>query len=304
MDRENCLKRRMLHACVRAYHPDPPPKGDPLWREGPLFIDAPAAPLPPLPGPAIDRALVGRIDEGLLIAFRGTLPPLDLKGDGTTDIKLTDASSLAIALDWVNNTHIQFAHLVLDGVTIPGGVHEGYAGSIGRLWDRIAAEVNRLQVESPASHFYFTGHSKGGALANLAAYAARKKWGVTVKVATIGAPHAGGQVFADAYRDAGIECLRYEAEGDKVPTLPAGRPIGETDEYVAVGQRILLSAVAPPPPPPPAPPPKIFGFIPNPFPPLQLPPVPILAPIRAHLPYPGFTYGEHVCEPGCPHSWR
>jgi hypothetical protein len=69
MPDQTCLRRHLLYASVQAYHPRSPSysSAPPRWLAPPLEIDA----------PRIDFALAGRFAEGIVIAFRGTLPPLD-----------------------------------------------------------------------------------------------------------------------------------------------------------------------------------------------------------------------------------
>ena len=102
------------------------------------------------------------------------------------------------------------------------------AGSLGRLWEGVAAEVERLRRAHPAATLYFTGHSKGGALANLAAILARRLWPeARVKAVTFGAARTGDSDFVRSYNEAGIECHRYEVTGDKITDLPPGHlPVG------------------------------------------------------------------------------
>jgi hypothetical protein len=261
-----------------------------------------ASPLFALLTPEFDFALVGRIadPEGIVVAFRGTLPPLDLSPDGKR-IGNPAILGLPVILDWANNVR---ADLVLGAqvragqaaATIPGAVHEGFAGSLARLWPGVSAAIDRLRGADAAPRLYFTGHSKGGALANLAAVCARQVWqGASVKVATFGAARAGDEEFARAFAAAGIDCQRYEVMGDLVPGLPpAGRVVGTGSEVrycepVGTEHRLL---------------PLFYGRTFSSFLPWSgdnrgsLP-----HPVAAHLPYRTFGYETHVCEDGCAHDW-
>jgi hypothetical protein len=283
MSRDTCLKRHLLHAAVQAYHPTPPfYSGPPRWTAGPVAI-APGRPATPdlgLPGTGIDYALVGRFDEGIVVAFRGTLPPLDLNPDSTRII-LPSGSGPAIIRDWLNNFSPKpTTGFAIGDARLPGTVHGGFAGSLAKLWPEIAAEIDRLRSGEPAPRLYFTGHSKGGAVANLAAILAHLTWpAATIRAATFGAPRAGDRNFAREYA-AAVQCHRYEVDGDAVPGLP---------------------------------PTPVFTFLfaswqpvgtPHPLPRTDRrdgPPLPAL--IAAHLPYRTFGYHEHVCEAGCRHDW-
>jgi hypothetical protein len=299
MDRESCFRRHLLLASIEAYHPQGLPYAPrPRWTAGPAAI----AP-PPSAKPGIDFALVGPFEEGIVVAFRGTLPPLDLSADGKR-IRNPDIAGAPVILDWANDLRPALARGArvgpdTAGATIPGAVHQGLAGSLARLWPAMSAEIDRLRGQDAAPHLYFTGHSKGGTLANLAAACARLVWpGATVKAATFGAARPGDAGFAAAY--GGIECHRFEVDGDPIPHVPpAGVEAGPPPSVhlcEPVGLLHRLAAV-------PHPPPIGFGerlksLLPGHDNRWLIPPQ-----VAAHLPYPGFGYADHVCE-GCSHDWR
>ncbi|HEX6374958.1 MAG TPA: hypothetical protein VFZ91_04480 [Allosphingosinicella sp.] len=293
MNRDTCLKRHLLHACVEAYHPDPPVYSGPArWTARPVRIAPGRSPVSflNLPVPEIDFALAGRFAEGIVVAFRGTLPPLDLSPDGMRIVN-PDIAGLAIAFDWGNNLDAPpIRNVALGGATLPGAVHRGFAESLARLWPGVAAAIDRLRSDDPAPRLFFTGHSKGGALANLAAACARQVWpSATVKAATFGAPRAGDPDFAREYAAAGIECHRYEVTGDQVPTVPPGtEPVGALHSLEQV-----------PRPRPPGPVRFVRSLFAGRDDRWILPGV-----VAAHLPYRHFGYGDNVCEPGCQHDWR
>jgi hypothetical protein len=285
MSRESCLKRHLLHASVECYHRSPLYSGPARWTEGPVAVRPPAS-----SRPEIDLALVGRFAEGIVVAFRGTLPPLDL-GPDLRRIVGPDIIGPQVIADWLNDFDYEHSRNVeIGGATLPGGVHRGLAGSLARLWDGVAAEVTRLRRANPAANLYFTGHSKGGALANLAAMLARRLWpDAGVKVATFGAARTGDSDFASHYREAGIDCHRYEVEGDKITDLPPGHlPVGTRHMLAPIYHRRPSRPIA-----------FVRGLFGREDQRWLVPRV-----IAAHLPYPGFGYGEHVCEPECRHDWR
>ncbi|HET9637650.1 MAG TPA: lipase family protein [Allosphingosinicella sp.] len=285
MSRDGCLKRHLLHASVECYHQDPLYSGPARWTERPAAVRPTAS-----SGSEIDLALVGRFDEGIVVAFRGTLPPLDLSPD-LRRIVGPDIVGPQVIADWLNDlNYAPSSNVTIGGVTLPGGVHRGLAGSLARLWAGVAAEVTRLRRAHPAGNLYFTGHSKGGALANLGAVLARRLWpDAGVKVVTFGAARTGDSDFARHYREAGIDCHRYEVTGDKITDLPPG--------HVPVGTLHVLAPIHHPRPTRPVA--FVRAMIRREDQRWLVPPV-----IAAHLPYPGFGYGEHVCEPECRHDWR
>jgi hypothetical protein len=267
MSDQICLKRHLLYACVQAYHP-----------RTPGYSSAPArwlAPALEIGGAGIDFALVGRFAEGIVIAFRGTLPPLDLTPDGTGIIGPPFFEWPAVIDDWRNDLSARPQPDAPTGARprLPGQVHPGFAGSLDRLWAGIVASVDGLRGGDPTIRLYLTGHSKGGALANLGAFCARRTWPqAAVKAATFGAARAGDGVFAQGYQAEGIDCQRFEVAGDLVPDLPPdGVPVG-TGHAVA--------------------------FRRAPGAPLILP-----DPIAAHLPYHDFGYDKHVYEDGSRPEW-
>src|SRR5262249_52990758 len=82
-------------------------------------------------------------------------------------------------------------------------------------------EVNRqLQAAGPGARLLITGHSKGGALAPLAAL---RLWAMNQtpsRVITFAGPRVGDRAFADIYNNAQIVHTRYEFQDDIVPHVP------------------------------------------------------------------------------------
>jgi hypothetical protein len=232
---DTCIRRRLLFACRQTYADDPPPAGTAVgWRAPPLFLTA---------GPnGIDRALIGRVDEGVVLAFRGTLAPFveDSHGSGQ------------VALDWINN--VEF--LPRENRLYPGQVHAGFASSVERLWSQIVAAIEVLVAHGAPNRLYISGHSKGGALAALAGWRALSIAGLRepVRVCTIAAARSGNEDFRTAYQaHGGISCRRYESPLDIVPFVPPGtdtpgwgkliirrlwQHLGD-ENYVPVGTRVL-----------------------------------------------------------------
>lgn len=213
---DSCIKRRLLFASAQCYAPDRPVAGRSVGWTAPIANGTArpeifTAPSPHGPG-NIDCALVGRVPEGIVLAFRGTLPPFT--GD--------DHPSAEVALDWLNNVELLSAR----NASYPGRVHAGFASSVDRLWPQIRPAIVRLIRSGERNRLFVTGHSKGGALANLAAWRALGIEGLDgpVRVLTIAGARAGNEDFRAAYQaHGGIECTRYESAFDVVPLLPFGR---------------------------------------------------------------------------------
>lgn len=289
MSDQTCLKRHLLYAAVETYHPDGPlySRAGTRWEgEPPLRVTAP----PSVDRDQIDFALVGSFREGIVVAFRGTLPPIDLKPNCRTINRLELLDFGRILHDWRNGFRREPVRDVRIGprAVLSGAVHHGFADSLGRLWDRIAIEIDRRRAANPAPHLYFTGHSKGGALANLAALCAHQVWGrAGVKAVTFGAPCVGDGDFARAYLTAGIDCQRYETKGDLVPGFPPGGvPVGVEHPVDVPNFPTPLSWAV-----------DLLPWRDPDHRPL-IPP-----PIRAHLPYRDFGYDRHVYESGAAPEW-
>lgn len=202
---DKCIKRRLLFACRQTYQDAIPTAGTPVgWLAPPRAFKS---------GNGIDRVLVGRVPEGIVVAFRGTLPPFQM-GDSHPSVE--------VALDWLNNVDM----LSRTNGTYPGRVHKGFAGSVDRLWGKIELAIGDLLKTDPKTNrLYVTGHSKGGALANLAAWRALSIKGLAgpVRVVAIAAARAGNEDFRTAIEaHGGIDCTRYETPFDVVPWVPFG----------------------------------------------------------------------------------
>ncbi|WP_404335027.1 hypothetical protein AB2M62_15035 [Sphingomonas sp. MMS12-HWE2-04] len=232
------MKRRLLFAAAQAYQPKAPIAGrDVGWLEPPQVVHRAL----PATGAGIDLALVGRVREGVLVAYRGSLPPFYAGyADGWT-----------VLLDWLNDG----LALCIEDAEFGGGVHWGFAQSARRLWADHAAGpgvrslVDRLLARSrqdrrSGARLFIAGHSKGGAIANLSAMLATKTPGwatLPISVGTIGAARAGDARFARAYAATRIACLRWELTGDWVPQLPPGR---DTPGPIRAFARSLVPSIA------------------------------------------------------------
>jgi hypothetical protein len=149
----------------------------------------------------IDACMVGATVDGVVVAFRGTLP--------------FDLNSSPTVLDWLDDFNAD----PIAAAGYPGLVHRGYEESLAFLWDRTWAEVCKLRVGAMAAKPVFvTGHSKGGALASLAAWKLHSTGLVVPKVVTFAASRSGDVAFKLAY-DGQISHTRYEFGDDIVPHL-------------------------------------------------------------------------------------
>ncbi len=151
----------------------------------------------------INACLIGEIEDGFVVAFRGTLP--------------FNIHQLVSIRDWI--TDFEAAPIEVDG--FPGVVHEGFFGSLSDLLPGIESVLREQRIGSAADKpLLITGHSKGGAIAGLAAWRFQAIDGIPVKVVTFAAAKPAGAIFREAYSLAGIDHVRYEYNNDIVPHVP------------------------------------------------------------------------------------
>lgn len=203
------LDCRLLCASVCAYYITATPDGKAVFNPGSAapYYDAVGFTAPPVTFVAgldyIDACLVGTSGDGVILAFRGTLPPAPI--------------TLQSFLDWMND-------LMADPISVPGiqgKVHEGFWGALSSFWAPVLAEVKKQRSANGQNlPFYISGHSKGGALASLAAIRFHALEGIEpTAVYTYASPLTGDVEFAHAYNAAIID-TRYEFTDDIVPHLP------------------------------------------------------------------------------------
>ena len=154
-----------------------------------------------------NAALIGETASETIVAFRGTLPPL-----------LSSPNFRRVLLDWLNN----FDALPVQDPHLPGRVHQGFAKALNALWPQVEPRLNS------GKPLYFTGHSKGGALADLAAvrYVLSNPGAPAPKVITFAAAKPGDKAFRTAYEAAVLQSVRYENRVDIVPHVPPGDEFG------------------------------------------------------------------------------
>jgi hypothetical protein len=203
--------RQLVRASALAYE-----DGIPAIRASPHFsgsglIDNPGlkqVPATPAGRIGIDSALIGQTPFGVVLAFRGTLAPIL----GSPD------DAVPVVLDWLND-----ADLAPTAVPYSAGkVHHGFRRSLDALW---GAKTLLEEIRSAAEGgrpIFVTGHSKGGALATLAARRLAAAGVTPSGVMTFGAPRAGDEAFAADYGARVDRHWRFEHQDDVVPHLPPG----------------------------------------------------------------------------------
>jgi Lipase (class 3) len=152
----------------------------------------------------IDAGLLGLAPDGVFVVFRGTLPP------GGPDVGRT-------VLDWASDAD----EPLVQGENLPGLVHQGFLNALDWLWPEMEVAIVAAAKAQPATPIYVTGHSKGGAMAPLAAVRLKALLpNATLIVRTFAAARSGDAAFAAAYNAAIPDSVRYEYADDIVPHLP------------------------------------------------------------------------------------
>ena len=152
----------------------------------------------------MEAGLIGLAADAIIVAFRGTLPP------SSPDIGQT-------ILDWGSDADAPLVR----GAGLPGMVHQGFLTALDALWPLMKPVLVNAIAGAPGKPIYVTGHSKGGAVANLAAMRIRAQLpDVGVLVRTFAAARTGDAAFAAAYAAAIPDSLRFEYADDIVPHLP------------------------------------------------------------------------------------
>jgi hypothetical protein len=155
----------------------------------------------------INACLVGEAFDGVVLAFRGTLPP-----------SLHDVASL---IDWMHD--FDAIPAAMSGLPGTIKVHTGFWNDLMTIWKDVVAAVQSLTTAGKP--LYITGHSKGGALASLSglnlagAFLCPKPITVTA-VHTFASPRTGDTAFATLYGSLVTDAVRWEYQDDIVPHLP------------------------------------------------------------------------------------
>jgi hypothetical protein len=155
-------------------------------------------------GDAINACLVATTNDGVVVAFRGTLPPSSPDHEQTIR-------------DWFNDLNAE----LIQPTGVAGRVHEGFWNAVDSFWQPLLAEVQRQISQAGAGcNLYVTGHSKGGAMANLAALRFKVELGITPIICTFAAAHPGDEAFATTYNNFFPNSTRFEYTDDIVPHVP------------------------------------------------------------------------------------
>jgi hypothetical protein len=156
----------------------------------------------------IHACFVGETSHGLVVAMQGTVS-LDTH---------TFGSLRKAVVDWL---HDMDGRLV-EKEGIPGRVHEGFADAAGAIWEPMVEAIGSRLEQSEGSRLYLTGHSKGAAMALLAARRLSRTTEHTPSaVYVFGTPRIGDRAFADGYdRDVPTN-YHFSNRDDVIPHIPS-----------------------------------------------------------------------------------
>lgn len=213
---------RLLCASYLAYA-SAHPLGSPYTKAVDLLYYTKAGFLEPptvIPGKKkIDACLIGTMNgpapaqKSVVLAFRGTAG--------------------ATWADWVNDWLNDFEAVLVPFTKSPTVlVHKGFNDSVESFFGKdIVKNIKDRLNANRGAQLYITGHSKGGALAHLAALLLRTKHPEipVAGVISFEALRPGHPSFVKAYNATGINSLRYEFQNDVVPYLPPS----DTDRFAS-----------------------------------------------------------------------
>lgn len=143
--------------------------------------------------------VVGSTNRGITLAFQGTI-----------------ANSL---LSWITDAIVE----PMEASGFPGKVHTGFYLSVMSIINQIEAELKTLLNGSTTTQVLITGHSKGGALASIAAWylshISKTLQTSQITVTTFASPMPGNSDFSAGFKNV-FNQANYFNYLDMVPFLP------------------------------------------------------------------------------------
>jgi hypothetical protein len=163
----------------------------------------------------MDTSVARHRDKGerIVVAFRGT----DNMSNAVQDLSYAKTEFREMA----STTLFETATAAIIGPRVHGGFNEVW----GTLRERVMGSVQQLWIAEPSSQVTVTGHSLGGAVAVMCAYAISKR-GLeegfehpSPTVYTFGMPRTGNDAFAQEYMKKLPNTFRVVNESDAVSRL-------------------------------------------------------------------------------------
>jgi len=158
---------------------------------------------------------IGKNVDGVIVAFRGT--------------------QTSNPLDWIQNAGLMLRSFP----DLPGRVHSGFYDAMKSLLKIVIIEVKQMLDTSSVKKIYFTGHSKGGALASLSAMMFQLDPSLpnVTSVATFASVKFADSEFRNTYNTL-INQSSFENYLDIIPFLP---PSASTMEVMDKDMKEMLN---------------------------------------------------------------
>lgn len=174
----------------------------------------------------VNSVIIGQTYDGITIAFRGT--------------------QTSNPLDWIQNAALFLTPV--GGGAIKGKIHTGFYRATKSLWKPLKAVLKDMlencEKKGWKKDVYFTGHSKGGAMATVAALLMKRDTELPdpTYVCTFASAKVGDSEFRDFYNER-VNQTSYEAHLDVIPLLPPSEATMETmnDELTEMVDSMLWS---------------------------------------------------------------
>ncbi len=173
----------------------------------------------------INAATVGQCPFGIIVAFRGTLPPAKNDPD--------------CLFDWLQDFFELPTSCTSGPNRVPGQVHSGFFDATTSIIQDVANLIKGYNP-GPANPVYITGHSKGGAMASIGAYILAQNLGIpnVQPLVTFASPKPGDINFHGGFQKL-FDQTRYENYQDIVPLLP---PANQFIEVLVSTLRLIPGA--------------------------------------------------------------
>jgi len=127
----------------------------------------------------------------------------------------TDAVNIG---QWISN--LDFFRTDVPDICAKCKVHEGIYRMYGKLFPLLDAPLATRLASLPGARLYITGHSLGGAFANVLALYVKQKYGIDPVVYSFGSPRLGNDEFAAFYNNVIPSSYRVNNFRDIVPHVP------------------------------------------------------------------------------------
>jgi len=180
---------------------------------------------------SVNSVFIGTNIDGIIVAFRGTVfnSPLDWLQNAALVLRTayTKITLLDNHEDTIDNNEKEKKKKLVMTLKLPGKVHLGFLTAVRSLWKPMIDEIQKRMDEGNVNSepkLYFCGHSKGGAMASLAAYLFNLDPSLPniTAVYTFASAKVGNSEFRDAFNHE-VNQTSYESYLDIVPFLPPSK---------------------------------------------------------------------------------